>query len=96
MWMPRSFGTWSITITTPMPALKPVRTGSEMKFATNPRRRMRAASRIAPVSAASIAVAPAMLASGFAWATSPRAAAERIAMVVVVLTLSVREEPSSA
>jgi hypothetical protein len=31
--MPRSFGSWSTTITRPMPALKPVSTGSEMKFA---------------------------------------------------------------
>ena len=38
MWMPSSFGTWSSTITSPMPALNPVRTGSEMKLATKPRR----------------------------------------------------------
>ena len=36
---PSSFGIWSRTITHPMPALNPTRTGSEMKFATNPRRR---------------------------------------------------------
>ena len=36
MWMPRSFGTWSSTITSPIPALKPVSTGAEMKFATKP------------------------------------------------------------
>ena len=41
MWMPRSFGTWSSTITRPMPALKPVSTGVEMKLATNPRRSSR-------------------------------------------------------
>ncbi len=36
MWMPASFGTWSSTITRPMPALKPVSTGVEMKLATKP------------------------------------------------------------
>ena len=57
MWMPRSFGTWSSTMTRPMPALKPVSTGAEMKLATKPRRSRRAASRIAPTSAVSVAVA---------------------------------------
>jgi len=34
-WMPRIFGTWSTTITSPSPALNPASTGSEIKFATN-------------------------------------------------------------
>ena len=38
IWMPSSLGTWSTTITSPMPDLKPVSTGSEMKLATKPRR----------------------------------------------------------
>ena len=42
MWMPSNFGTWSSTITRPIPALKPVSTGVEMKFATNPSRKSRA------------------------------------------------------
>ena len=57
MWMPSSFGTWSSTITRPMPALKPVSTGAEMKLATKPRRSSRASSSIAPTSAVSVAVA---------------------------------------
>ena len=57
MWMPRSFGTWSSTITRPMPALKPVSTGVEMKLATNPSRSSLASSSIAPTSAVSVAVA---------------------------------------
>ena len=62
MWMPSSLGTWSSTITRPMPALKPVSTGVEMKFATKPRRSSRATSSITPTSAASVAVAVTSLA----------------------------------
>ena len=57
MWIPSSFGTWSSTITRPMPALKPVSTGVEMKVATKPSLSTRAASSIAPTSAVSVAVA---------------------------------------
>ena len=57
MWVPSSLGTWSSTITRPMPALKPVSTGAEMKSATKPRRATRASSSIAPTSAVSVAVA---------------------------------------
>ena len=42
MWVPSSLGIWSSTITRPMPALNPVRTGAEMKSATKPRRISRA------------------------------------------------------
>ena len=49
---PSSFGTWSSTITSPMPALKPVSTGAEMKLATKPSRITEASIRIAPVIAA--------------------------------------------
>ena len=38
MWMPSSLGSWSSTMTRPMPALKPVSTGVEMKLATKPSR----------------------------------------------------------
>ncbi len=96
MWMPRSFGTWSTTITRPMPALNPVSTGSEMKLATKPRRSTRAARRIAPTMIARVAVAVIGFVPGFVVASSPRAEAPRIAMVVVVLTLSMREVPRRA
>ena len=36
---PGASGIWSSTITSPIPALKPISTGSEMKLATNPNRR---------------------------------------------------------
>jgi len=44
-------GQLSTMITTPMPALNPISTGSEMKLATNPRRRIAATIRMAPPSA---------------------------------------------
>ena len=46
MCVPRSLGTWSSTITRPMPALNPVKTGAEMKSATKPRRINRAITSI--------------------------------------------------
>ena len=96
IWMPRSFGTWSSTITSPIPALKPVSTGADMKFATNPSFNSLASSSSAPTSAASVAVAvtsPAGLPSG---TTNPNCVPARIASVVVELTLNTRDEPSSA
>ena len=96
MWMPRSFGTWSTTITKPMPALNPVSTGSEMKLATKPSRKSRATSRIAPTRTASVAVAVTALVPGCVASRPPSAVAPRIAIVVVVLTLSMREVPRSA
>ena len=96
MWMPRSFGTWSSTITRPMPALKPVRTGVEMKFATKPSFRSLATSSNAPTSAASVAVAVTSFAGSPSGTTSPSCVPARIASVVVELTESTRDEPSSA
>jgi hypothetical protein len=94
--MPSSFGIWSTTTTNPMPALNPVSTGSEMKFARKPRRKTRATRRIAPTRTASVAVAAARLTSGWDWVAAPSAAAPRIAIVVVELTLSTGEVPRSA
>ena len=44
-------------MTSPIPAWKPVRTGSEMNLATNPRRKNEARIRIPPVRAQSVALA---------------------------------------
>ena len=96
MWMPSSLGTWSSTITRPIPALKPVSTGVEMKFATKPRRSAAASISIAPTSTASVAVAVTSLAGSPSGTASPSCVPARIASVVVELTLSTRDEPSSA
>ena len=96
MWMPSSFGTWSSTITRPIPALKPVSTGVEMKLATNPRRSSRASNSIAPTSAVSVAVAVTSFAGSPSGTARPSCVPARIASVVVELTLSTRDEPSSA
>ena len=96
MWMPSSFGTWSRTMTRPMPALKPVSTGVEMKLATKPRRSRPARIRIAPTSAASVAAAVTSRAGSPSGTTSPSWVPARMASVVVELTLSTRDEPSRA
>ena len=89
-------GAWSSTITSPIPALKPVSTGSEMKLATKPSRSRRAASSTRPVSTASVADAATSAAGAAFGAASASAAALRMPSVVVVLTLSTRELPSAA
>ena len=96
IWMPRSFGTWSSTITSPIPALKPVSTGAEMKLATNPRRISLARISIAPTSAVRVAVAVTSFAGSPSGTARPSWVPARIASVVVELTLSTRDEPSSA
>ncbi len=96
MWIPRSFGTWSSTITRPMPALKPVRTGVEMKLATNPSFRSRATISIPPTSATSVAVAVTSFAGSPSGTARPSCVPVRIPSVVVLLTLRTREDPSSA
>ena len=53
-WMPRIFGIWSTTMTSPIPALKPTSTGSEMKFATIPRRSTHASKSAAPTSSVKV------------------------------------------
>ena len=79
-----------------MPALKPVSTGVEMKLATNPRRITRASISSTPVSTVSAAVAVASFAGSPSGTTSASCVPVRIASVVVELTLSTRDEPSSA
>ena len=96
MWMPRSFGTWSSTITRPIPALKPVSTGVEMKLATKPRRISLASSSITPTSPASVAVAVTSFAGSPSGTARPSCAPVRIASVAVELTLSTRDDPSRA
>jgi len=83
-------------MTRPMPALKPVSTGAEMKLATNPSRSSRASNSMAPTSAASVAVAVTSFAASPSGTTSASCAAVRIASVAVELTLSTRDDPSSA
>ena len=79
-----------------MPALKPVSTGVEMKLATNPSRSSRASTSIAPTSAVSVAVAVTSFAGSPSGTARPSCVPARIASVVVELTLSTRDEPSSA
>ena len=96
MWIPRSFGTWSRTITRPMPALKPVRTGVEMKLATNPRRSTVASISKTPTSAVSVATTVISFAGSPSGTARPSCVPVRIPRVVVELTLSTADEPSSA
>jgi hypothetical protein len=96
MWIPRSFGIWSNTITRPIPALKPVSTGAEMKLATNPRRITLASSRIVPTRAVNVAVAVISVPGSLSGTTRASCVPVRMARVVVELTLSTRDEPSSA
>src|SRR5262245_1275474 len=79
-----------------MPALKPVSTGDEMKFATKPNRNSRANTNIAPTSAVSVAVAVTSFAGSPSGTASPSCVPARMASVVVELTLKTRDEPSSA
>jgi hypothetical protein len=93
---PNSFGIWSTMMTSPMPALKPISTGSEMKLARKPSRSTEASASRRPTSSVRVARAgtiTAMLPSGD---TSASAAPVRMAMVVVVLTLRTWDEPSTA
>jgi hypothetical protein len=96
MWIPSSLGIWSSTITSPIPALNPVSTGAEMKFATKPRRSTDAAISRPPASALSVAVAVISRPGSPSGTASPNCVATRMARVVVELTLSTREVPSSA
>ena len=67
-----SSGTWSTTMTTPMPALKPIRTGSEMKLATKPSRRIEASTSIAPTNSVNVAEAASSEAGSPFGTTSPK------------------------
>ena len=79
-----------------MPALKPDSTGSEMKVARKPRRRTDASTSSTPTINASVAEARRSIAGSPSGTTNARLAPVRIAIVVVVLTLSTRELPSTA
>ncbi len=83
-------------MTTPIPALNPTSTGSEMKLATKPRRKTQATIRIAPTSRVSVAAARSSAAVSPVGTAGASAAPVRIAIVVVVLTLKTREVPSQA
>ena len=83
-------------ITTAMPALKPTSTGSEMKLATKPSRKTDAKISMTPTIRVRSAVASSTAAARPPGTTSPSSAPVRIASVVVVLTLSGREVPSTA
>ncbi len=89
MWNPRSFGSWSRTMTTPMPALKPISTGSEMKSATNPSRRSRSREEDRPDEQRQRGREPRAARRDRPPGQWRRGSAPvRIAIVVVVLTLS--------
>ncbi len=96
MWMPSSLDSWSVTITSPMPALNPTSTGWDMKLATKPMRRNAASTSIAPASRASVPATTVACSGPAPRAASPIAVATRIAIVLVVETLSTRELPSRA
>jgi len=79
-----------------MPALNPVSTGSEIRLATAPRRRMPASSRKPPTSSDRVvatAICVAASAPAANWLMVP---ATRMAMVEVVVTLSTRAVPNRA
>ncbi|CAG4902349.1 hypothetical protein R69919_03066 [Paraburkholderia gardini] len=94
--MPSSFGIWSTTMTIAIPALNPVSTGPEMKFARKPSRNTDASTRITPTINVSVAVAIISSAGLPSGAARPSAAATRMASVVVVLTPSGRDVPVNA
>ena len=83
-------------ITTPIPALNPTSTGSEIKLATKPSLAMEAVIRIAPTMRVSSAHAESSTVGSPSGATMASSAPVRIAMVVVVVTLIGRDEPSIA
>jgi hypothetical protein len=83
-------------MTMPIPALNPTSTGSEMKLARKPSRSRDAAARIAPTSTPSVATARIAAAGSPCGASPARLAPTRIAIVVVVLTLRTRDDPSTA
>ena len=67
-----------------------------MKLATKPRRSTAAATSITPTSSESVAAAVTSFAGSPSGTTEPSCVPARIASVVVELTLSTRELPSSA
>ena len=73
-----------------------MRTGSEMKLATMPSRRIDATKRIAPTRKASVTVVEMSTLSLALGTPSRRALAVRIAIVEVVVTLKRHEVPNTA
>jgi hypothetical protein len=86
---------WPAAISSPTPALKPARTGAEMKSAANPSRSTPAPSSSTPASAARVEAATSAR-DGSPPAAEATAAAVSAARVEVVLTDSGREVPHSA
>jgi hypothetical protein len=78
-------------MTSPIPALKPTSTGSEMKLATNPNRSSEAKTKVAPTNRVSVAEVLIREAGSLATNCS-NSVADKIASVVVVLTLSGRDK----
>jgi hypothetical protein len=83
-------------MTSAIPALKPINTGSEIKLAMKPNRRSEASRRIAPTMRVSVAEALIKDAGSPATATWPSCASARMAKVVVVLMLRGRDVPTTA
>jgi galactokinase len=80
----------------PMPALKPVSTGTEIKLATKPSRNTAASTNNTPTTKASVAAATTRSSRSPLGATLASSDAVSIAIVDVALTLSGRDVPSTA
>jgi len=76
--------------------LNPVSTGVDMKLATKPSFSNHATTSAAPTNKVSVAVAVTRRPGSPSGTARPSCVPARIAMVVVELTLSTREAPSSA
>ncbi|BBT80326.1 hypothetical protein WP8S18E11_19920 [Aeromonas veronii] len=83
-------------ITNPIPPLKPTSTGKEIKLATNPNRNTAASISNIPTSMVRVAVTVSSRSGSPSGTTIPNWVAVRMASVLVELTLSTLEEPSSA
>ena len=93
--IPSSLGTWPIMIVSARPTMKPLITGSEMKLARNPSRRMPARSAAMPVAIASAAVI-ATNSSPLGATRSATVAAESAAVADIGPTMRWRELPNAA
>ena len=93
--MPSNFGTWPTMIVSARPMMKPFSTGSEMKLARNPRRRIPAARARMPVTIASTPV-NARTSSGPPVVRSATAAADSAAVADIGPTTRCRELPNAA
>ncbi len=91
--IPNSLGTCPMMITSAMPTMKPLSTGSDTKLEMNPRRSRPAARATRPVMTARAAVSAATLPSV---ATPATAVAERAAVADIGPTTRCRELPKRA